>query len=110
LLESRKGTSQKELAVDIEVIDRRIDKELESLRGVVETFLKNPEPSIWVPPDYVAPNNREFLTSLRIPSYGNGNPSLLFHDLDVCDGDEIEKIFGRGTSLYVVINCALNPS
>jgi hypothetical protein len=104
------NVTPKELAVDIEVIDKRIDKELKSLRGVVETFLKNPEPSTWVPPDYVTPNNREFLTKLRIPSYGNGNPSLLFHDLDVCDGKEIEKIFGHGTSLYVVINRALNPS
>jgi hypothetical protein len=91
-------------------MDEKIDMELESLRGVIETFLKNPEPSIWVPPDYVTPNNREFLTNLRIPSYTNGNPSLLFHDLDVCDDNEIEKIFGPGTSLYVVINCALNPS
>jgi hypothetical protein len=89
-------------------MDEKIDMELESLRGVIETFLKNPEPSIWVPPDYVTPNNREFLTNLRIPSYTNGNPSLLFHDLDVCDDNEIEKIFGPGTSLYVVINCALS--
>jgi hypothetical protein len=106
----KRNITPKDLAVDIEVIDKRIDKELESLRGVVETFLKNPEPSIWVPPDYVTPNNREFLTNLRIPSYGNGNPSLLFHDLEVCDDNEIEKIFGRGTPLYVVINCVLNPS
>jgi hypothetical protein len=87
-----------------------IDKELESLRGVVETFLKNPEPPTWVPPDYVTPSNREFLTNLRIPCYRNGNPSLLFHDLDVCDGNEIEKIFERGAPLYVVINCALHSS
>jgi hypothetical protein len=36
---------------DIDIIDD-IEMELESLRGVVETFLKNPEPPAWVPPDH----------------------------------------------------------
>jgi hypothetical protein len=72
-------------------IDKEIDKELKSIRGGVETFLKNPKPPIWVPPDYVTPSNREFITSLQIPSYCNGNPSLLLHDLDVCDDNEIKR-------------------
>jgi hypothetical protein len=104
----KRKITPKEHSLDIEVIDAQIDEELNSLRGVIMTFLKNPEPPTWVPPNYVTPSNREFLTSLRIPCYDNGNPSLLFHDLDVCDYDEIEKIFGRGTSLHVVINCTLN--
>jgi hypothetical protein len=99
-LKRRKVTSYR---FNLKAIDEEIDKELKSLRGVVETFLKNPEPPTWVPPDYVTPSNREFLTSLRIPSYSNGNPSLLFHDLDVCDGNEIEKIFEYGTPLYVLV-------
>jgi hypothetical protein len=106
----KSNITPKEHTFDIKVIDKKIDKELKSLHGVLKTFLKNPEPPTWVPPNYVTPSNREFLTSLRIPCYDNGNPSLLFHDLDVCDDNEIEKIFGRGTSLYVVIHCALNPS
>jgi hypothetical protein len=77
---------------------------------MVETFLKNPEPPTWIPPDYVTSSDRDFLTSLRIPSYRNGNPSLLFHNLDVCDDKEIEMIFGPGAHQYVVINCALNTS
>jgi hypothetical protein len=100
----------KEHTLDIEVINKEIDKELKLLHRVVKTFLKNPESSTWVPPDYVMPSNHKFLTSLRIPSYGNGNPSLLFHDLNMCDGSEIEGIFGSDTPMYVVINCALNPS
>jgi hypothetical protein len=98
------------LTLDIGVINEQINKELNSLRGVIMAFLKNPEPSTWVPPDYVTPSHREFLTSLRIPCYDNGNPSLLFHDLDVCNDHQVEEIFGRYGPLYVVINCALNPS
>jgi hypothetical protein len=98
------------LTLGIEEIDKEINKELDLLRGMVETFLKNPEPPTWIPPNNVTANNREFLTNLRIPSYHNGNPSLLFHNLDVCDEKEIEKIFGRGTHQYVIINCALNTS
>jgi hypothetical protein len=77
---------------------------------MITTFLKNPEPPTWVPPDYVTLSNRKFLESLEIPCYDNGNPSLLFHDLHVCDNDEIKEIFGSHEHLYVVINCALNPS
>jgi len=95
---------------NIEVIEERINKELDSLRGMVETFLKNPEPRTWTPPDSVTQSNREFLTNLRIPSYHYGNPSLLFHNLDVCDDKEIEMIFGPGAHLYVAINCTLNAS
>jgi hypothetical protein len=105
----RKITPKKH-SLDIEVIDAQIDEELNSLRGVIMTFLENPEPPTWVPPNYVTPSNREFLTSLRIPCYDNGNPSLLFHDLDVCDDDEIKGIFGRRGHLYVVVSCVLNPS
>jgi hypothetical protein len=75
------------------------------LREAVERFLKNPELPIWVPPDHVPSNAREFLLGLRIPTYRNGNPSLLFHDLDnldAFDGQEMDKLFGRDTALYVV--------
>jgi hypothetical protein len=93
---------------DIEVIYGKIDEELDSLRGIVETFIKNPEQRTWVPPDFATPSNRQFLTNLRIPSYHNGDPSLLFHDLDVYDDDEIEMIFGPSVHQHAVINCALN--
>jgi hypothetical protein len=96
--------------LDIEIIDQKIKEELDSLRGMVETFLKNPEPPTWNPPDSVTPSEREFLTNLRIPSYRSGNPSLLFHNLDVCDSKEIETKFGPSAHQYVVINCALNSS
>jgi len=104
-----------ELTLDIEAIDEKISKELDSgmLRGMVEIFLKDPEPRPWIPPDSVMPGNQKFLTNLQIPSYRNNNPSLLLHNLDVCNDKEIEMIFGPGTHQYansVVINCALNTS
>ncbi|KIM47458.1 hypothetical protein M413DRAFT_200359 [Hebeloma cylindrosporum] len=98
------NTTPQEHAVDIEVIDKRIHKELESLGGVVEAFLRNPEPPVWVPPDYVTADNREFLTNLQLPSYGNGKPSLLFHNLDKCDRIEIEKMLGPGTTSLCICN------
>ncbi|KIL71414.1 hypothetical protein M378DRAFT_6158 [Amanita muscaria Koide BX008] len=93
--------TQTEFTFGIEEIDQRIEEELKSLRVEVETFLKSPEPPTWVPPDYATPNNRKFLASLQIPSYRNGNPSLLFHDLHMCDGDEIKKIFKNPQDLCI---------
>jgi hypothetical protein len=101
----------RELSFDIDVIDQQINWELESLREEIETFLRKPEPPTWVPPDYVTPSHREFLTGLRIPCYKNGNPSLLFHRLDLCDDyGQIEEVFGPSVHKHVVINCSLNPS
>jgi len=89
-------TTPPDVTLGIKVIDEIINEELDSLRGIVETFLKDPEPRTWIPPDYVTSSDRDFLTNLRIPSYRNGNPSLLFHNLDVCDDEEIKMIFGPG--------------
>ncbi|KAF8223312.1 hypothetical protein L208DRAFT_1426082 [Tricholoma matsutake] len=97
----KSNITPKEHIFDIEAIDKEIEKELKSLCEVIETFLKNPEPSTWVPPNYVTPSNREYLTNLRIPSYRNGQPSLLLHNLDVCDGNEIEEMFGHGEHLCI---------
>jgi hypothetical protein len=68
----KRKTTPTKLALGIEEIDEKINKELDSLRGMVETFLKNPEPPTWIPPDSVTLSNREFLINLRIPSYRNG--------------------------------------
>ena len=101
-----------ELILDIEAIDEKINKELNSglLRGLVEKFMKNPEPRIWTPPDFATSSKQKFITKLRIPSYRAGNPSLLLHNLDVCNDKEIETIFGPGAHQYVVIYCTLNAS
>jgi hypothetical protein len=90
----------------IEKIDAKINKELDSLRGVVETFLKNPEPQPWIPPKFARPSDREFLTKLQIPSYRrNGVPSLLFHNLDRCNDEQVEMVFGPSDNCrYVVIS------
>jgi len=76
--------------------------------------LRNPEPRTWVPPDNVdlTQNSREFLTNLRLPTYANGNPSLLYHNLHLCDGDEVEEMFGDGIRIpmYLFVTCALSCS
>ena len=97
-----------DLELDIETIEQKINDELGNIRGMVETFLNDPEPPVWIPPKSATASNQEFLKSLQIPSYLDGDPNLLFHNLDVCDNDEIEEIFGNGAHQYVVINCALN--
>ena len=96
----KRNITPKELSLDIDAIDAMIDRELGLLRGVVETFLKNPEPPIWVPPNYTTPSYHDFLTSLQIPSYRNGNPSLLLHNLQ--EG-EIAEIFGDARHMCVAI-------
>ena len=96
-----------EIALDIQAIDRRINEKLKSLRGIVETFLKNPEPPTWVPPAVVTQDDRNFYAQLQIPCYSNRAPSILFHKLDDCNDEEIEMIFGRDNRPYVIINCAV---
>jgi hypothetical protein len=73
-------------------IDSLIEEECKSLQVVVEKFLENPEPPTWHPPPFAT--DYEFLASLRLPTHRNGDPCLLFHDLNACDGAEIERMFG----------------
>jgi hypothetical protein len=55
--------------------------------------------------------NREFLTNLRLPTYRNGKPSLLFHHLHDRDDIEIKKTIGVGDqSLYAIIIDHQKPS
>jgi hypothetical protein len=98
------GSRVSELGID--EVDRLINKESSLLCDMVEAFIKSPEPPDWIPPI----SNHEFLRNLRIPSYLNNSPNLLFHDLAVCNSDEIEEIFGQRRHVYVVISCTLNPS
>ena len=93
-------------------IEDEINQELDSIRGVVKAFLNNPEPTTWISPDSIkiTQSNRKFIGDLQIPSYRDGAPSLLFHNLDECDDEEIEMIFGSDGRQYVIINCALNTS
>jgi hypothetical protein len=97
------------LTFDINIIDQWIKEELQSLHVVVEEFIANPEPPIWVPPDNATPSNREFLTNLQIPRYRNGKPSLLLHDLYACNIDGIKKHFGSTDHLFVVYYVCFEP-
>ncbi|KAK2464549.1 hypothetical protein APHAL10511_003407 [Amanita phalloides] len=90
-----------ELFLDINVINRQIHAELMSLQSVVEAFLKNPELPTWVPPENATPSVHTFITGLRIPTYRNRKPSLLFHNLNTCNATEIKKIFGAVTHMCI---------
>ena len=87
--------------LEIDAINDLVAKELNSLREEVEDFLKSPNPPIWVPPESATPSDREFYTRLEIPTYRNGDPSLLFHDLHLFDVEKIKKMYKRGRHLYV---------
>ena len=106
----KRNITPPDLDLDIETIDIKINDELGNIREMVETFLNNPEPPVWIPPESATASNKEFLKNLQILSYSNGSPSLLFHNLDVYDNKEVEKIFGHGVHQYVSINCASNTS
>ncbi len=88
--------------VNIDDIDDVIREELKLLQPVVEAFLGNPELPFWVPPQHTMPDIQKFIMELRVPTYPNGKPSLLLHDLDKCDGKKIQEAFGGPTPLYVV--------
>ena len=96
----KRNITPTDMKLGFSTIENIIEKERPMLREVLETFLKNPEPLTWVPPSHTSPSNYEFLKRLRIPSYRNGRPSLLFRDLDACDGNEIARIFEGDESLY----------
>jgi hypothetical protein len=91
---------------DIDVIDQQIEKKFELLREGVEAFLGSPNPRTWVPPNWMTASNREFYKNLQIPTYHNGNPSLLLHELDLCNVPEIEEKFGGRQHMYVVVTRA----
>jgi hypothetical protein len=78
-----------------------IKKTLGIIRPRIETFLENPELPDWVPPLFTNPSVSEFLRNLRIPTYRNGSPSLLYHNLH-SHHDVVEKIFGPGNHMYLV--------
>jgi hypothetical protein len=86
-------------------IQEQINRELNSMSEMIREFLKNPEPHTWEPPtDLATPSNHEFLSNLQIPCYSNGDPSILFHELDSPDRRDdnvIKKIFGPGAHKYV---------
>lgn len=85
---------------DIDVIDQQIKKELQSLQVVFEKFITNPEPPIWVSPDYATPINRE------VPPDCHGKPS---HDLHAHNVGEVKKYFGSIDHLFVVYYACVEP-
>ena len=94
----KRNITPPDLELNIEIIDEMINDELGNIRGMVETFLNDPEPPVWIPPESATASHQEFLKSLQIPSYLNGDPNPLFHNLDVCDNDEI----GRYSDIVLV--------
>jgi hypothetical protein len=89
-------------ALEIDAINQLVSEELNFLREEVEDFLKSPNPPIWVPPESATPSDCEFYARLKIPTYRKRNPSLLFHDLHLCDIEKIKKMYEPGRHMYVV--------
>jgi hypothetical protein len=83
-------------ALPIEQIDANIMKIREDIRLQIEAFLQQPNPPAWIPPPTVDPNHHEFLRNLCIPTYEDGSPSLLFHELAYADKSKVKEIFGDG--------------
>ncbi|KAF8326242.1 hypothetical protein F5887DRAFT_1144981 [Amanita rubescens] len=50
------------------------------------------------------PDIQNFFTELRIPTYPNGKPNLLLHDLDKCDGKKIQEVYNF-SELSFTHNC-----
>lgn len=100
------------LALGYTTIVEKIQTGLEALRPVIETFVKNPEPVIWLPPEHIEAGIREYLTNLKIPVYPHNNaPSLLFHRLHLVNPEdirEIDKIIEGRQRLYVITYNALS--
>jgi hypothetical protein len=94
-------------SLPIEVINNLISKERKSLREMIVQFLKDPELPIWDPPEYAS--DREYLASLQLPTYPDGGPCLLLHNLNECDPDEV-KVFRGVHPLCVIITCASKHS
>jgi hypothetical protein len=103
-----RNITPKNIVLPIETIKDYISKERNSIAKIINAFLKDPEPSIWIPPEYAS--NREYLASLRLPTYPNGSPSLLLHNLDACDPVQVERLSEGLYPLCVIITCASNHS
>ncbi|KAM6496474.1 hypothetical protein JOM56_009180 [Amanita muscaria] len=58
--------------------DQTIDKFLERLRPEIKGFLSRPSHHVWMPPETVDANTRQFYQNLGIPSI-NSKPNLLLH-------------------------------
>jgi hypothetical protein len=70
---------------------------MEEICPRIEMFLRNPNPPAWTSPKTIVdPDHRKFLNDLQIPTYENGNPSLLLHNLNKADRLKVEDIFGDG--------------
>jgi hypothetical protein len=84
-------------ALPIEQINAKIMEIREDIRLRIEAFLQQPNPPAWIPPPTVVdPNHRKFLLDLCIPTYEDGSPSLLFHELAYADKSKVKEIFGDG--------------
>ena len=89
-------------SLEIDAVNQLVSEELNSLREEVEDFLKSPNPPVWVSPASATPSDCEFFAHLKLPTYRRGNPSLLFHDLHLCDVEKIKEMYEPGRHMYVV--------
>ena len=94
---NRRWVSPPGQRVPLETLNEKLQTALSEIRPRIEKFLRNPDPPTWTPPATVIdPDHRKFLSDLNLPTYRNGNPSLLFHNLANAYEFKVNRIFGDG--------------
>jgi hypothetical protein len=74
-----------------------IDRFLEILRPKIENFLSNRRLPVWMPPETVNSNIRQFYHNLAIPSTNENRPNLLLHNLGNDSNPNVDALFRSGT-------------
>ncbi|KAM6492769.1 hypothetical protein JOM56_012493 [Amanita muscaria] len=80
-----------------------IDKFLGTLRPKIKEFLSHPRHHIWMPPETVDANTRQFYHNLAIPSI-NDKPNLLLHKLGEETNPNKDILFQYGTHHRILCN------
>jgi hypothetical protein len=101
---SSNSSNVSEVQTSLAQIEEKIEKISDKIRPRIEKFLQQPNPPAWIPPSAIVDaNHRTFLTNLRIPTYEDGRPSLLLHELADADESKAQDIF-NGTHQCVSAN------
>jgi hypothetical protein len=89
--------------LQIDAVQSEINGVLTSISPQIRSFLQNPELLKWQPPSSITDAlTLEFLQKLQIPTYRDGRPSLLFHNLHLGNGLS-EEICGANSHLYFTL-------
>ncbi|KIL55863.1 hypothetical protein M378DRAFT_173230 [Amanita muscaria Koide BX008] len=83
--------------------DQTINKFLERLRPEIKGFLSRPRHRVWMPPETVDANTRQFYQNLGIPSIYS-KPNLLLHHLGDKTNPNEDFLFQSGVNHRILCN------